>query len=104
MARYLGIDPGLGGGLALIETKEGAPPAFLAGTRVPIVKNRGKSMIDARALLVWLDEGHPILSGLPKNWSDGRASTPANAQLNASRSMLFAESPKPALRMHDFLP
>lgn len=59
MARYLGIDPGLGGGLALIETKEGAPPAFVAGTRVPIVKNRGKSMIDARALLVWLDDiGH----------------------------------------------
>ena len=56
MARYLGIDPGLGGGLALIETKEGAPPAFVAGTRVPVIKHRGKSMIDARELLVWLTD------------------------------------------------
>lgn len=59
MARYLGIDPGLGGGLALIETKEGAPPAFIAGIRVPVVRHRGKGMIDARELLVWLtDLGH----------------------------------------------
>lgn len=56
MARYLGIDPGLGGGLALIETKEGAPPAFIAGTRTPVMKHRGKGMVDARALLVWLNQ------------------------------------------------
>jgi len=56
MARYLGIDPGLGGGLALIETKEGAPPAFIAGIRVPVVRHRGKGMIDARELLVWLTD------------------------------------------------
>ena len=56
MARYLGIDPGLGGGLALIETKEGAPPAFIAGIRVPVVRHRGKGMIDARELLVWMTD------------------------------------------------
>lgn len=56
MARYLGIDPGLGGGLALIETKEGAPPAFIAGIRVPVVRHRGKGMVDARELLVWLTD------------------------------------------------
>lgn len=59
MARYLGIDPGLSGGLALVETKEGAPPVFVTGRRVPILKNRAKSIIDARDLLVWLtDLGH----------------------------------------------
>lgn len=56
MARYLGIDPGLGGGLALIETKEGAPPAFIAGTRVPTVRHKAKNMIDARGLLVWITQ------------------------------------------------
>jgi len=56
MARFLGIDPGFSGGLALIETREGAPPVFIAGTRTPIIKNRGKSMIDACDLLVWLTD------------------------------------------------
>lgn len=56
MARYLGVDPGLSGGLALIETRDGAPPAFIAGLRVPTIKNRGKSLIDARRLFVWLDD------------------------------------------------
>jgi crossover junction endodeoxyribonuclease RuvC len=56
MARYLGVDPGLTGGLALVETREGAPPAFVAGIRTPVMRNRGKSIIDVRHLLVWLTE------------------------------------------------
>jgi crossover junction endodeoxyribonuclease RuvC len=56
MARYLGIDPGLGGGLAVIDTKEGAPPAFVAGIRVPVVRHKGKGMVDARALLIWMTQ------------------------------------------------
>lgn len=56
MARYLGIDPGLGGGFALIETKEGAPPAFVAGLRTPVIRHKGKGLVDARELLVWLTD------------------------------------------------
>lgn len=56
MARYLGIDPGLGGGFALIETKEGAPPAFIAGLRTPVIRHKGKGLVDARELLVWLTD------------------------------------------------
>lgn len=56
MARYLGIDPGLSGGLALIETKEGAPPVFIAGLRVPTIKNRGKNLIDARKVFAWMTD------------------------------------------------
>jgi crossover junction endodeoxyribonuclease RuvC len=56
MARYLGIDPGLGGGFALIETREGAPPAFVAGLRTPVIRHKGKGLVDARELLVWLTD------------------------------------------------
>jgi crossover junction endodeoxyribonuclease RuvC len=56
MARYLGIDPGLGGGFALIETKAGAPPAFVAGLRTPVIRHKGKGLVDARELLVWLTD------------------------------------------------
>ncbi len=56
MARYLGIDPGLGGGFALIETKEGAPPAFIDGLRTPVIRHKGKGLVDARELLVWLTD------------------------------------------------
>jgi crossover junction endodeoxyribonuclease RuvC len=56
MARYLGIDPGLGGGFALIETKEGAPPALVGGLRTPVIRNKGKGLVDARELLVWLTD------------------------------------------------
>jgi Holliday junction resolvasome RuvABC endonuclease subunit len=56
MARYLGIDPGLGGGFALIETREGAPPAFVSGLRTPVIRHKGKGLVDARELLVWLTD------------------------------------------------
>lgn len=53
MARYLGIDPGITGGLALIETRDGAPPAFVAGIRTPVMQHKGKKIVAARDVIVW---------------------------------------------------
>jgi len=46
--RVLGVDPGAQGGLAIIHDGR-----LVKGTRMPIVKVRGKAMVDARAVVEW---------------------------------------------------
>jgi len=46
--RVLGVDPGAQGGLAIIHDGK-----LVKGTRMPIVKVRGKAQVDARIVLEW---------------------------------------------------
>jgi crossover junction endodeoxyribonuclease RuvC len=47
-ARILGVDPGQSGGLAIIHGGQ-----LVRGTRMPIIKIRGKAQLDARAVIEW---------------------------------------------------
>lgn len=49
--RILGVDPGQAGGLAIIQAGR-----LVKGTRMPIVKIRGKAQVDARAVVRWWDD------------------------------------------------
>jgi crossover junction endodeoxyribonuclease RuvC len=46
--RVLGVDPGQAGGLAIVHGGR-----LVKGTRMPIVKIRGKARVDARAVVQW---------------------------------------------------
>ena len=46
--RVLGVDPGQSGGLAIIHDGR-----LVKGTRMPVVKVRGKAQVDARAVVEW---------------------------------------------------
>lgn len=46
--RILGVDPGQSGGLAIIHGGR-----LVAGTRMPIIKIRGKAILDARRAVDW---------------------------------------------------
>ena len=46
--RVLGVDPGQAGGLAIVHGGR-----LVKGTRMPIVKIRGKAQVDARAVVQW---------------------------------------------------
>lgn len=49
--RVLGVDPGQSGGLAILHNGR-----LVKGTRMPVVKIRGKAQIDARAVVSWWDD------------------------------------------------
>jgi crossover junction endodeoxyribonuclease RuvC len=49
--RVLGVDPGQSGGLAILHGGR-----LVKGTRMPIVKIRGKAQVDARAVVRWWDD------------------------------------------------
>lgn len=49
--RILGVDPGQAGGLAIVHGGR-----LVKGTRMPIVKIRGKAQVDARAVVRWWDD------------------------------------------------
>jgi crossover junction endodeoxyribonuclease RuvC len=50
----LGIDPGLGGGLAIVSAKGIRPPMIEDGIRMPTTSHRGKRIVDAPAVYDWL--------------------------------------------------
>ena len=54
----LGIDPGVGGGLAVIITQVDIfklkPPEILGGIRTPLTSHRGKKIVDSSKLFQWL--------------------------------------------------
>jgi crossover junction endodeoxyribonuclease RuvC len=50
-----GIDPGISGGIALVD-QEGR---FVSGLRMPVLRYRGKALVDARALYDYLRDHSP---------------------------------------------
>lgn len=50
--RVLGVDPGQTGGLAIVHLGR-----LVKGTRMPVVKVRGKAQVDARAISDWWGDG-----------------------------------------------
>jgi Holliday junction resolvasome RuvABC endonuclease subunit len=59
MTRYLGVDPGVHGGLAVVEINGSAAPQVLAAIDVPTIGVKAKERVDVIALQEWLLQHGP---------------------------------------------
>jgi crossover junction endodeoxyribonuclease RuvC len=60
--RYLGIDPGLAGGLAVVEAVDGAAPTILDCRDIPTLGSGAKTRIDVLAIRDFINEHKPALA------------------------------------------
>jgi crossover junction endodeoxyribonuclease RuvC len=59
MRKLLGVDPGVHGGLAIVEIIDGAAPTVIESIDIPIVGAGAKERVDAIALRDWLTSHKP---------------------------------------------
>jgi crossover junction endodeoxyribonuclease RuvC len=57
--RILGIDPGVNGGLSVIEIVDGAVPVMVAAIDIPVIGSGAKERVDAAAIRVFIEEHKP---------------------------------------------
>jgi crossover junction endodeoxyribonuclease RuvC len=57
--KILGIDPGVRGGLAIVEINDGAAPALLEAVDIPTVGVKAKERVDVLALRTWVMARQP---------------------------------------------
>ena len=60
--RLLGIDPGLSGGLAIVEITDGAAPVLIAAIDIPTVGTGAKERVDPLAIRTWIGEYRPRIA------------------------------------------
>ena len=59
MTRVLGVDPGVKGGLAVIEITDGAAPMLIAAIDVPVMGVGAKEQVDAVAIETFIGDYRP---------------------------------------------
>jgi crossover junction endodeoxyribonuclease RuvC len=59
MTLVLGIDPGIHGGLAIVEINDGTAPALLEAIDIPTVGIKAKERVDVLALRTWVMAHQP---------------------------------------------
>ena len=57
--RILGIDPGIHGGLSIVEIAAGAAPVLVECVDIPVIGSGAKERVDAIALRNWLSAHKP---------------------------------------------
>jgi crossover junction endodeoxyribonuclease RuvC len=57
--RILGVDPGIHGGLALVEINDGTAPTLLEAIDLPTVGVKAKERVDVLALRTWIMTRQP---------------------------------------------
>ena len=60
MTKVLGIDPGISGGLAIVEITDGAAPALVECIDIPVVGTGAKERVDVAAIRNFIDRHKPI--------------------------------------------
>src|SRR5262245_21026471 len=58
--RILGIDPGVSGGLAVVEIADGAAPALVECIDIPVAGTGAKERVDAAGIRNFIDRHQPI--------------------------------------------
>jgi crossover junction endodeoxyribonuclease RuvC len=75
MSRYVGVDPGINGGLAAVEITGGAAPVLVECIDIPVIGTGAKERVDAAAIRKFIDRHQPICAlieraqALPKQGS-----------------------------------
>jgi crossover junction endodeoxyribonuclease RuvC len=59
MTRILGVDPGIRGGLAIVEINDGAAPKLVDAIDIPTVGTGAKERVDVLALRTWIQAHRP---------------------------------------------
>ena len=57
--RACGIDPGIHGGLAIVEINDGAVPRLVDAIDVPVTGSGAKERVDPHAVRAWIATHHP---------------------------------------------
>jgi Holliday junction resolvasome RuvABC endonuclease subunit len=58
--RVLGIDPGISGGLAVVEITDGAAPVLVECIDIPVVGTGAKERVDITAIRNFIDRHKPV--------------------------------------------
>jgi crossover junction endodeoxyribonuclease RuvC len=58
--RVLGVDPGISGGLAVVEINDGAAPQLIDAIDIPTVGTGAKERVDAAAIRNFVDRHKPV--------------------------------------------
>jgi crossover junction endodeoxyribonuclease RuvC len=58
--RVLGVDPGVSGGLAVVEIADGAAPVLVECIDIPVVGTGAKERVDVAAIRNFIDRHQPI--------------------------------------------
>ena len=58
--RVLGVDPGISGGLAVVEIADGIAPALVECIDIPVVGTGAKERVDVAAIRNFIDRHKPI--------------------------------------------
>jgi crossover junction endodeoxyribonuclease RuvC len=56
MYRFLGVDPGISGGLAVVEITDEAAPVLVECIDIPVIGTSAKERIDAIAIREWVSK------------------------------------------------
>jgi crossover junction endodeoxyribonuclease RuvC len=59
LVRVVGVDPGIHGGLAIVEIGNGTAPVLVEAIDIPVTGNGAKERVDAIALRDWVTKHHP---------------------------------------------
>jgi crossover junction endodeoxyribonuclease RuvC len=57
--KVLGVDPGIHGGLAIVEINDGVAPTLIEAVDIPTVGVKAKERVDALALRAWVAAHQP---------------------------------------------
>jgi crossover junction endodeoxyribonuclease RuvC len=57
--KVLGVDPGVRGGLALVEINDGAAPRLIGAIDIPVVGTGAKERVDVLAVRLWIAAHKP---------------------------------------------
>ena len=57
--KVLGVDPGIHGGLAIVEISDGTAPQLVDAIDIPIIGTKAKERVDLAALRSWIEIHRP---------------------------------------------
>jgi crossover junction endodeoxyribonuclease RuvC len=66
MVRILGVDPGVHGGLTVLELSDGAAPRLVDAADIPTVGTGAKERVDVLALRAWIQAHRPNRAGIER--------------------------------------
>jgi hypothetical protein len=70
VVRILGVDPGVRGGLAIVEIIDGAAPQLVDVIDIPIAGVGAKERVDVLALRAWIETHRPSAWRLFECWQN----------------------------------
>ena len=83
--KILGIDPGIRGGLAIIEIIDGTAPQLITVSDIPVTGVGAKERVDVLAIRTWILAHHPQhalierAQAMPKQGANSRSQLPVCA-------------------------